>query len=148
MHTLIIDRGDLLAGAALRTLYGKTEPNGVLRHAKSGLMDSLGHYGRALGVGTHRLTNAAQLTELGCEGPDGWLKRELSEKDRSLFEESAGLSRVSAETGIMWTNDDQRLHPSRREGRISRLFKTYGGVDVTFVGSYRDGTKRAKRAVN
>ena len=146
MHTLIIDRGQLLTGAALRTLFGQTEPNGVLRHAKSGLMDALGHYGKALGVSLKRLSGVSELSELDCTGPDGWLARNLSAKDRQLFPEADSLSRLSVETGILWTNDDQLLHPSRREGRIARLFKTYGNVDVTFVGSYRESTQRAKQA--
>lgn len=147
MKSLVIDRGELLTGKAIS--YVGTSS---LRDPQSGLMCCVGCYGNACGVDRGYLNDRAIFDSFPAAkhfmtGDPNWLFQKLDPSDRPRnFSEDKWKSLTDVQDLLTATNDDQKLHPIRREARIKKLFKKYGGIDVTFTGSYRTGVTKARRA--
>lgn len=140
MEKLIVDRGTLLTGTAQKIAGSET-----LRDPKTGLMCILGQYGQqCLRLLDSQLNYRTSLSEVGTVyGVDvpAWLTRKLQPGDVR----KGIISNGDAEDALVAANDG-KLHQTRREARITKLFKNYGDVEVTFTGRYADATKIARRA--
>lgn len=146
MDSLTIDRGSLLTGTALQTLAAASViPGGRLLEPKSGLMCCLGVYCAAEGYADVELAGEGMPSALSYWGPQDWLKQQVTADEARVVQRGQGVA-LRVEDAIAQTNDDPRLHPSRREARIAKLFKKYGGIDVSFTGSYRASTRKARAA--
>lgn len=144
MDKLTIDRGLLLTGTALQNLMkaGKVA-GGRLLDARSGLMCCLGVYCASQGVPAHDLDGVGMPSAIGYAGPEKWLKRPVTDAEAKSIQRDSKVI-IDVQDAIAQTNDNPKLHPSRREARIAKLFKKYGGIDVTFTGSYRESTAKAR----
>lgn len=110
-------------------------------------MCCLGVYCDSKGFTPDELAGEGMPSALSYWGPEEWLKQELPASEARVIQRGAGAP-LRVEDAIAQTNDDPKLHPSRREARIAKLFKKYGGIDVTFTGSYRESTRKARLAVD
>lgn len=136
MDSLIIDRGQWLTGSVLNYL------NSCLRDKDTGLMCCLGVYGKACGMPEVELNKKVALRGSGRPDEAAWLSKTLDNKDTKRFADSDYSSDVQG--ALMDVNDNNHIHPSRREAAIAYLFKKYGFIDVTFVGKYAEATKKAR----
>jgi len=143
MEKLIIDRGEWLTGAVLRTLYGSSG-TGTLCASETQQMCCLGFYGRSLGRTKSEMQGWGVLSSLPTPPPE-WLRKHLDDKDVKRFKRQEKSTDV--ETVLADINDNRYSHPSRREAAIKYLFAKYGDIEVEFTGTYAEGTARAKRAV-
>jgi hypothetical protein len=133
--TLIIDRAQHLTGNA----YKHLDTSG-LRLNSCGLKCCLGFYGeQKLGMDEHELNQQASIPR-GIGPEASWLFQPLDENDRIIS------SDITVQDALISANDDYAAHPIRREARIAKLFKKYGGINVKFVGD-RGKATRAARAV-
>lgn len=134
MQKFVINRSTLLTGAARKVLVnaGFTE---ALYDSMTGLSDVVGQYLLAQGVKKSALDGRFSPEHLTCELPSEakWLL--------------ANPTECSAEANeVLEANDDPRLHQIRREARIAKVFAGQH-IKASFVGSYREATKRAKLAL-
>lgn len=140
MEQLIIDRADHLTGSAFKV----HQSSGLCRKS-DGLMCCLGFYGQQLGLTKQQMHGLGTLrgTVLDTVGRAqvNWLYKNVAVQDR--FDKND----VSVQDALITANDDFKAHPSRREARIKKLFKKYGGIDVVFVGKRFAATQKAKRAL-
>jgi hypothetical protein len=148
METLTIDRGMWLTGRA-REIFGVS----YLRHAKSHLQCCLGFLAKSGGLCDDQITSWSTMTSL-IDNPDipsprsetlaqfNWVSQKLDAKDKARF----GTDDVQWALIAINDRETRTIHPTRRESAIKYLFKKYGSVDVNFVGSYADGTARARAA--
>lgn len=133
MEKLVINRGELLTGTAL-----KINDSSYLYDKDCDLYCCLGLYARDVhGVSAARLEGKSFPSRVLPKVK--WLRNKTDAGDSSYLDENA-------EQVIAAVNDAFEGHPKRREQKIAKLFKKYGNVDVTFTGSYREGTEKAKRA--
>lgn len=138
MEKLVIDRGSWLTGTA-----GKTLEDSRLRHSKTGLECCVGVYGEACGLDMDYLNKRITVDSLTATygHPEmAWLYSLLDAKDRKKYKTERIVQDALVEV------NDGKLHPIRKEAALTKLFKKYGGIDLTFTGHYAEATQKARNA--
>lgn len=128
----VVNRSTLLTGSALRAVE-KAGGQAEFFHEKTRLWCIVGQYLYTLGVSAAHLKHKWSVEQLSCALPieAAWLQ-----SDSTNLASTAAVAVADA--------NDGRLHQTRRETKLRKLFAQQG-ITVNFIGRYDDATRAAKR---